>query len=93
MPYDAEAHLSQFTQDQLEDVKIKLVYLSAYLFENKMQIEFSMDSVGFDRKLELKYYLDIEFRLLSQKLAEVQNNYITQINRLHRKLISQADTQ
>lgn len=49
--------------EQLENLKMKLVYLSAYLFENRLQTEFALNCIGLDRQQELKYYLSLDFKV------------------------------
>jgi hypothetical protein len=71
---------------------MKLVYLSAYLFENRLQTEFTIANVGLDRKMELKYYLSVDFKTSNMKLAETQNGYISQINRIHRMFVAQLNS-
>lgn len=91
MPFGVQSQLSKFSMEQLEHLKMKLVYLSAYLFENRLQTEFVLSCIGLDRHQELKYYVSVDFKVTNEKLAEVQNGYISQINRIHRTLMARID--
>jgi hypothetical protein len=90
--FNVESQLHRLNLDHLENLKMKLVYLSAYLFENRLQTEFTIGNVGLDRKMELKYYLSVDFKTSTMKLAETQNGYISQINRIHRVFVAQLNS-
>lgn len=49
VPFGVQSQLSKLSVEKLEHLKMKLVYLSAYLFENRLQTEFTLNCIGLDR--------------------------------------------